>query len=230
MYTYLLVNLFTIIIPFGYSFDRRIRFHKQWRHLFPAMLISGGLFIAWDVAFTNWGVWGFNARYLLGIEIINLPLEEWLFFIAIPYACVFTYEAFKVLIPHDLLGKQSRVISWVLILGLSIIAIFNLEKAYTATTFLLLSAFIAFLEIVVKPKYLGRFYLAYGVVILPFFIVNGILTGSWIDEEVVWYNDLENLGIRMGTIPVEDTFYGMLLILLNVFLFELLRSRQRKSS
>ena len=61
--------------------------------------------------------------------------------------------------------------------------------------------------------------------LIPFFIVNGVLTGSWIENQVVWYNNAENLGIRMGTIPVEDSIYAYSMILMSLFFFELLSSR-----
>jgi lycopene cyclase domain-containing protein len=72
---------------------------------------------------------------------------------------------------------------------------------------------------------MGRLYLAFGMILIPFFIVNGILTGSFIDDQVVWYNNDENLGIRIGTIPLEDTFYALLLFTMNVSLYEWLRAR-----
>ena len=72
---------------------------------------------------------------------------------------------------------------------------------------------------------MGHFYLAFGVILIPFLIVNSILTGSFIEGEVVWYNDVDTLGIRLGTIPVEDVFYAMLLILMNISIFEWLQER-----
>jgi lycopene cyclase domain-containing protein len=63
--------------------------------------------------------------------------------------------------------------------------------------------------------------------LIPFFIVNGILTGSFIENEVVWYNDFENLGIRLFTIPIEDTVYAFTLILLNLFVMSCLEPRKK---
>lgn len=94
------------------------------------------------------------------------------------------------------------------------------DRWYTVTTFIFLGSFISFLQYREKPVWLGRFYLAYAVCLIPFFLVNGILTGTGITEEIVWYNNAENLGIRMGTIPFEDTFYGLLLILGTTYWYE----------
>ena len=66
----------------------------------------------------------------------------------------------------------------------------------------------------------------YFVTLIPFFIVNGILTGSFIPEEIVYYDHAQNLGIRLGTIPLEDMVYGMLMLLMNVTWFEWLKSRK----
>ncbi len=220
MTTYLLINLASISIPFIYSFHPRLQFHKTWFALWPAILITGVLFIAWDILFTEWGVWGFNPRYLLGVDLLNLPVEEWLFFICIPYACVFTYASLSKLTEKDLLAKYTRTITWALIFALAVIALFNLNRAYTATTFLATSVFLILQLYLFKSNFLGRFYLAYLAILIPFFIVNGILTGSFIEEQVVWYSNSENLGLRIFTIPVEDFIYSLLLQLMNVTLYE----------
>jgi lycopene cyclase domain-containing protein len=99
----------------------------------------------------------------------------------------------------------------------------NIDKWYTSTTFLSLSLFLVCLHFMKWDSFLGRFYFTYLFLLIPFFIVNGILTGSGIDEPVVWYNNAENLGWRIATIPIEDIFYGMLLIAMNISIFERLQ-------
>ena len=105
------------------------------------------------------------------------------------------------------------------------IAIFNLERAYTSTTLLLCTAMVLFVAFVLRPPWMGRFYFTFLALLIPFLLVNGLLTGMGIPGEVVRYNDEENLGIRILTIPVEDIFYGMLMQLMAVTFYETARAR-----
>jgi lycopene cyclase domain-containing protein len=209
------------------SFDRRLNFYKDWKYFFPGLFMTLAFFIAWDVLYTHWGIWGFNERYLTGINIINLPLEEWLFFITIPYSCVFTYAALKYLVRKDYFGPWSSTITWILILALTVIGAIHYDHLYTSVTFGLTAVFLLLHLLVFKSDYLGRFYFTFLIILIPFFIVNGILTGSFIEDEVVYYDDSMNLGIRMFTIPVEDSIYGMLLILMNVTFYEWFKRRSK---
>ncbi len=218
-FLYLGLDLGALLLTMAFSFYKPANFSKTWRALLPALVFPAVVFIAWDILFTHWGIWGFNEAYLTGISIFNLPIEEVLFFICIPYACVFTYFAVSTVIKKDYFKPMESAISWILIIGLGIVGLIHLDKWYTATTFLSLSLFLLMLKIFVKPSYLGKFYMAFLFILIPFFIINGILTGTGIEDQVVWYNNAENLGIRLGTIPVEDVFYGFLLILMSVVIY-----------
>ena len=193
-----------------------------------SLMLTMGVFIPWDVIFTINGVWGFNSDYFLGFEIFSLPLEEWLFFICIPFACVFTHYALLLYFPNLKLNKvATKAISISLVLILFILALANYDKWYTLVNFSLAIP-LTWLVYKYNPQLLQHFFLTFLVMLIPFFIVNGVLTGSWIDNQVVWYNDAENLGIRMGTIPVEDSIYAYSMILMNLFFFEYLCSRFKK--
>lgn len=230
-YTYLFVNLFSVLIPFVFSFHRRLRFDKTWYAFWPATLITGFVFIAWDVLYTYWGVWGFNPDYLSGIYILNLPLEEWLFFICIPYASVFTYASLKVLVRQDIFQKLTQPVSLFLIILFLIVGLWNLSTIYTSVTFISTALFLFVHITYLKNNYLGQFYLVYLVIFAgPFLLVNGLLTGSFLSEPVVWYDNTQNLGIRVFTIPIEDFIYGFLLIFMNITIYEwIIEKRQRQN-
>lgn len=189
-----------------------------------AILFTGTFFITWDHYFTALGVWRFNPDYILGIYFMQLPLEEWLFFFTVPFACVFIYEALNYFIKSDPLKKFSSVITILIIISLLLIAIFNTGRLYTFVNFLLTAIFLGIHWLVFKKKYLGKFYLTYLVHLIPFFIVNGILTSL----PVVLYNDQENLGLRLFTIPVEDTVYSFLLLLMNITIYEYLKEQSKQ--
>jgi lycopene cyclase domain-containing protein len=223
-YLYLSINLLSVIFPFAFSFYPKANFSKKWKYLWAAILIPAALFILWDAAFTHIGVWGFNPTYLSGLHIGNLPIEEIMFFICIPYSCVFSYEASKYLVKIDYVVSLQKSISIALILLALVVAGLHLDKWYTCSTFLGLGFFVLLLYLNDAP-FLGRFYFMYPFILIPFFLVNGILTGSFTDSPVVWYNDGENLGIRIGTIPIEDLFYGLFLLMMNVSIFEWLQTK-----
>ncbi len=220
MYTYLLINIFSILIPLLFSFEKRLSFYKLWKALFPAILITGSFFIVWDHYMTLWNVWQFNPAYVLGINVWGLPIEEWLFFLTIPYSCLFIYESLNFLIKKDHLLRFSKNFSIVLIVILSITALLNTDKSYTWIKLSLAALMLVFV-VLKKFPFMGKFYRAYLVSLIPFLIVNGILTSL----PVVIYNDAENLGIRIFTIPVEDTMYSLLLLLMNVVLFEFFKKK-----
>ena len=223
-YTYLLIDLGALIVPFIFSFDKRIEFIKQWKSFWPAALISSLIFIGWDIYYTEIGVWGFNDRYLIGTKLFGLPLEEILFFICIPYSSVFTYYCFERFNIHINFFSNKFIPILISILLLVTSSLYY-SKLYTSVTFFSLALLLAFVHLVIKAKWLSNFLFTYLIILIPFFIVNGLLTGTGLEEPIVWYNDKENLGIRILTIPIEDIFYGLLLLLLNTLLFEFFRKK-----
>lgn len=221
-YTYLVIDICAISVPFLASFHPLIKFYKSWWAAFVSMVVTGVLFIAWDMVFTQAGVWGFNPDYIMGVYFFNLPVEEVLFFLCIPYACMFSYHCLKVMWPEKRFPpKVATCISWGLIVGGGLVALIFYQHKYTCATFLLLAVFIWYVK---NKRWAGNFYFCYVLLLLPFTIINGILTGSWIAAPIVWYNSHEIIGWRLLTIPVEDVFYGWVLIGSQVALYELMGS------
>jgi len=231
-YTYLLIHAASLAGPLLLSFDKKVAFYKKWRVLFPAMLLPAVLFLIWDEYFTQIGVWSFSEAHTIGVKLGHLPLEEVLFFFTVPYCCVFIYECIRIYFPRLQQSRTAELILFLLGFLLLLLGLFFSARAYTAYTFILNGAFIA--VVFLFRRFFSSFdalsfLVSYLVIIVPFLIVNGFLTAI----PVVMYNDAENLGIRlfsflpwpMHNIPFEDLFYGMLLILMNVTIYEKLKTR-----
>jgi lycopene cyclase domain-containing protein len=227
-YLYLFINFASVLVPFIASFYPKHPFYKKWKNYFIANFIVAFIFIVWDILFTKIGVWGFNERYLIGVKLSAIPLEEVLFFFCIPYSSVFVYFALSYLMKRNPFEKIHSKITLFLLFGLAIIGLIFWNHLYTSVTFLLNSFFLLFVYF--RKKDMSRIYFSYSITLIFFFIVNGVLTGSCIKEPVVWYNNNENLGIRMGTIPFEDIFYGFLLIASIIQIFEYLNQKENTIS
>jgi len=236
---YLAVNAAVLAVPLAFSWHPRLRFAERWCAVLPAIAIVGTGFIVWDAIFVARGIWGFESRYLLGPELAGLPVEEWLFFLCIPYACVFTYHALGVLGVDGAGSRWATGVTAFLLAVCVLLVVAYPGRAYTAVTGTLLAALLGGL-LLTKPAWLGRFWISSALVIPPFVLSNGVLTGLrfWsypvlnadpggVEDQVVWYNGAHTVGVRLFSIPVEDVLYAILLIGLNVALVEWLSSRRR---
>lgn len=219
-YTYILINFFTIIICFIASFDRRIQFSRFFGKFLLSSTIVGVPFIVWDIWFTANGVWWFDLNYTLGFKIAGLPVEEWLFFYCIPFACVFTYYCIEKFYRLDWAGAFNNLIVFTSFIILGVVGFLYYERIYTLLTVILTLLTLFYLHFIVQKEWIGKVSLVYLILMPGFFAVNGILTGSFIPSPVVNYNPDDFLGIRMGTIPVEDAVYGYSQFLLNIYFFK----------
>ena len=223
MSLYFKVLLFSFIIPFIFSFHQKIKFYKFFKQIAASLSLIGFFFIIWDIYFTKIGVWGFDKKHHSSIMLSNLPLEEVLFFFIIPFVCVFTYF---VLSEKKVLNLNINTIFLKLIcILLIVLAVLFFKNAYTISV-LILTILILLYIIYYRPDWIGYFFSMYLIIhIFPFLLVNGVLTGYITDLPPVWYDSNNIIGVRLGTIPVEDFLYSFILLFLNTSLFEYLRKK-----
>lgn len=225
-YYYLFLNVASFSVPFLFSFEKRwMHFIRFWKPYFTSIILVGLFFILWDVYFAYEDVWGFNDQYLVGFRILKLPIEEWLFFLLIPYSSNFIHYSLEYFFPKFQLSERfAKVITGILFLvGLSV-TVLNFDKTYTVFNFGVFTV-LMLLQLIFKWKYIRRFYLSFILIYIPFYFVNSALTGSYTEKPVVFYDNAENLGIRIGTMPLEDSFYCFSMLYGSVLLFEYLRRK-----
>ncbi|TMM57043.1 lycopene cyclase domain-containing protein [Maribacter algarum] len=228
MSLYLIILLISLAGPLALSFEKNLKLYRRWKFLLPAILITMFFFVIWDIIFTHMGFWFFNPIYNSGIYIQKLPLEEYLFFLVIPYACAFSFYAVQFHFPKFKLNVQRTKISTFLITIVSfILSLVYKDFAYTFTAFLVLP--VVLLLGYYFTREVVQYYLAiYPILLIPFFIINGILTGTGIEQAVFDYNPQAILGIRVLSIPIEDMFYNFSLLLSPLVLTHVFEMRVKK--
>lgn len=217
-YTYLLVNFCSIIICFLFSFHPKVQFNRHFVPFFKAAFLVAVPYILWDAYFTNLGVWWFNNRYLTGMRLLGLPIEEWLFFLCIPFACTYSYFLLN---KYFKLNFNDKWFTPVAIIICVLLGYLSYGRIYTFSVFCVAGLTLIYLKFMAKVNWLGEFFIAYSILLLPFFIVNGILTGTGLEEAIVNYNSSAYFGVRIFTVPVEDAVYGFTLIIWNIYFYKM---------
>lgn len=219
-YTYLIILMASLAAPLALSFDRNVQYYKNLKYIFPAILLTAAIFWVWDIRFTAAQVWSFNPAYTLGKNFYGMPVEEWLFFIVIPYSCVFIYEVVKFYLKRYEYANPFLAFSLFLVVGFALISYFFRHQAYTFLTFLFSAVYLGYTVFRNKFKpHITKFYFSYFISLVPFLVVNGILTTL----PVVEYHPAHILNIRLLNIPVEDFSYFFLMHLMVTTIYETLK-------
>jgi lycopene cyclase domain-containing protein len=217
LYLWILVGI--AAVPLGLSFDKKVHYVSRWPAVFAAAGIVGAVYIGWDILKTEADVWGFVERYAGSFKILGLPLPEILFFVVVPFSCIFIYEVVRAYFKERII-QIPRWIWFAIAAVLAVLAVIFRTQVYTLTVLLSVAVFFS-LAAAIRPGLLGsrHFWLAVVLTYVPFLIFNGLLTAI----PIVVYNDAENWGIRVYTIPLEDFFYSFSLLGFNFLVFALLR-------
>lgn len=221
---YLWLDIAVIIFPFILSFDKKVHYVSVWKTVFGAMCCIGIPFLIHDYFFTKMAIWGFNEAYLTGYYALNLPIEEVLFFVVVPFSCTFIYVCCQSYFPNHHFRRFNQLFYALIALYAIVVLCLGFGRWYSTMVALVALLFLAML-LNSRHSY-THLPIAVAISMIPFFLMNSILTGSCTPEPIVWYDNLENLGFRWGTIPVEDLLYSFILVAGNIVAFERLLNKQ----
>ncbi len=127
-YTYLLLILGLLAIPLSFTFNNRICFYAKLEISFPCNLLFRCHFSFVGYPFYRIENMEFYTGYLTGIYIYGVPMEEWLFYFAVPYSAVFLYETLVVKFPDFEKPNLFLAISLVLFVAFGLIAYFARQR------------------------------------------------------------------------------------------------------
>ena len=217
MNLYFIIDLAVIALPVLLSFDKKVAFYRRWPAVLATSLIVGVVYVGWDIVAARRGDWSFNTAYAGMFRLAHLPVGELLFFAAVPFSCLFIFEVVGAYF-GDKVKSVSKVLWMSVALLSSLAAVFFRSRSYSAAVLVSVAVFLA---LSTWTPLLGRrqFWMYLGISMLPFLIVNGILTSL----PIVTYSDAAIWGIRVYTLPLEDFLYCFSLLGLYGLVYQFIR-------
>ena len=202
---------------------KKIGLAKKWKALVNSIVIMSVIFVIIELMFLRVKVWWFNNDYITGIFVFkNIPLERFISFIIIPICCVLIYEHIIYKAPKLKLQSVSFWISVVLGTLALYFAITNTDRLYTFVYMILASTIILWQIFYGNHKaWLTHFYLMFLIALIPFTIINGLLTSL----QIIAYNEQEIMTTNIYPIPAEDFIYFLVMIFMVIMLYEPLKQR-----
>lgn len=220
-FTYLLLALAMLVVPVMLLFVKKIGLIRMIKPAIPAVLITGLVFSIIAAILVLMGAWNFHPAYLTGVFLWKVPVEEFLFSMAVSLAGIGVYATLNAFFPNNTLDKFSLSFSN-LLMGIGVaMLIFTYTKWYSAASFGILFLLIFYIEYLNKLRFMYRFYRGFLVSLVLFYIAYGIISTL----PIISYTDVINL--KLGAIPFESHFYFMGMLLMSIYLFELFKSKAK---
>jgi lycopene cyclase domain-containing protein len=105
--SYLGVLAFVVLGSVWLEVLLRTRVLRRLRRFVLVLACVLPVFVVWDWYAIDAGHWTFDPRRVTGITLPgDLPLEELLFFVVVPFAAVLTFEAVRSVHPHWRAGDE----------------------------------------------------------------------------------------------------------------------------
>ena len=92
-YQYLLLMAACLAITLPLEFVLHARVYRRWHLALAAIVPVVLVFSVWDIVGILRNHWSYNPRFVTGVQLGVMPLEELVFFIVVPLCGLLTYEA-----------------------------------------------------------------------------------------------------------------------------------------
>jgi lycopene cyclase domain-containing protein len=181
-------------------------FWQHWRALAISIATIGVPWVVMDIAAHHLGWWYYNTAYVFGLRVFGLPIEEILFFVVVPFACLVVWHVYdrqKGTVPQWL--PRIALAALVLVcIGLIAFHFGRLRTVVDAAITIVAVAALWDSELIRR-----RAWWYWSLTVLALFLVcNTFLTAV----PIVEYNMQAATGWRIGTIPFEDFLYNFSLL------------------
>ncbi|MEV0841951.1 lycopene cyclase domain-containing protein [Actinocatenispora sera] len=89
---YLAVLALCVAVTLPLEFVLGARVYRRPRLLLATLAPVVVAFGAWDLFGYHRGDWWYSIRQTLGVRLLGMPVEEWLFFLVVPVCALLTFE------------------------------------------------------------------------------------------------------------------------------------------